>query len=88
MTAQKVKRFVAPLLGAVAVAAGVGLAVAPAATAQNCAPGFAPNPFTAECLAPVNTPTISGVPCVASKIALCSSFVQNLQPRRGPGPVS
>ena len=61
---------------------------APVAGAQNCAPGFEPNPYTAECLSPVNTPTINGVPCVASKLGLCSSFVQNQQPRRVPGPVA
>lgn len=58
------------------------------AAAQDCAPGFVPNPYTAECLAPVNTPTINGIPCVASNIGLCSSFVQNQQPRRGPRPVA
>jgi len=50
-------------------------------------PGFEPNPYTAQCLAPVNTPTINGIPCVASNIGLCSSFVQNQQPPRGPRPV-
>ena len=55
--------------------------------AQACAPGFEPNPYTAQCLAPVNTPTINGIPCVASNIGLCSSFVQNQQPPRGPRPV-
>jgi hypothetical protein len=57
---------------------------APVAAAQTCAPGFERNPYTPECLAPVNTPTINGVPCVASKIGLCSSFVQNQQPQRVP----
>lgn len=64
-----------------------GVAFAPVAAAQGCAPGFSPNPYTAQCLAPVNTATINGQPCVASKIALCSSFVQNQQPPRGPRPV-
>ena len=66
------------------VLAAAAVAYAPAAGAQNCAPGFIPNPYTAECLSPVNTATINGVPCVASNIGLCSSFVQNQQPRRVP----
>ena len=74
-------------LGVVALAFSVvgGAAwSAPTAAAQTCAPGFERNPYTPECLAPVNTPTINGVPCVASKIGLCSSFVQNQQPQRVP----
>lgn len=61
--------------------------VAPSAAAQSCAPGFVPNPYTAQCLAPVNTATINGIPCIASNIGLCNSFVQNQQPPRGPRPV-
>lgn len=57
---------------------------APASAAQTCAPGFVANPYTAQCLAPVNTATINGVPCVASNLGLCSSFVQNQQPPRKP----
>ena len=60
------------------------VAFAPSAGAQDCAPGFIPNPYTAECLAPVNTATINGQPCIPSNIALCSSFVQNQQPARVP----
>lgn len=70
--------------GALAVGAVV---FAPAAEAQGCAPGFVPNPYTAQCLAPVSTPIINGQPCIASNIGLCSSFVQNQQPPRGPRPV-
>ena len=69
-----------------ALAAGV-LAVEPVAFAQGCAPGFVPNPYTAQCLSPVTTPVINGQPCIASNIGLCSSFVQNQQPPRGPRPV-
>ena len=58
------------------------------ASAQNCAPGFVANPYAAQCLAPVSTATINGVPCVPSNIGLCSSFVQNQQPRRAPRPVA
>ena len=50
-------------------------------------PGFVANPYTAQCLAPVSTPIIAGVPCVASNIGLCSSFVQNKVPPRTPRPV-
>ncbi len=66
-----------------AVAAGL-VVLAPAVKAQNCAPGFVPNPYGPQCLAPVTTPTINGVPCVPSKLALCQSFVQNQQPPRSP----
>ncbi|MCB1291108.1 hypothetical protein [Mycolicibacterium sp.] len=58
--------------------------LAPQAAAQDCAPGFERNPYTPECLAPVNTPTINGVPCVPSNLGLCSSFLQNQQPARVP----
>ena len=64
------------------VAAGVALS--PATPVQTCAPGFIPNPYSAQCLAPVSTATINGVPCVPSNLGLCSSFVQNQQPRRAP----
>ena len=63
------------------------VAFAPAAVADSCAPGFVPNPYTAQCLAPVSTPIINGQPCIASNIGLCSSFLQNQQPPRGPRPV-
>lgn len=66
-----------------AFAAGL-VALAPAVTAQNCAPGFVPNPYGPQCLAPVTTPVINGVPCVPSNLGLCQSFVQNQQPPRPP----
>lgn len=69
------------LVGALAVG---GVALAPISTAQTCGPGFVPNPYNSQCLAPVSTPVINGVPCVASKLGLCSSFVQNQQPPRVP----
>lgn len=67
-----------------ALVAGL-IAAVPATAGPNCAPGFEPNPYTAQCLAPVTTPTINGVPCVASKLGLCQSFLQNQQPPRPPG---
>lgn len=76
----------AAALAAGALASGAGMP-APSAQAQGCAPGFVPNPYTAQCLAPVSTPIINGQPCIASNIGLCSSFVQNQQPPRGPRPV-
>ena len=76
------------------VIAGCGTALAfgafalsPAAAADTCAPGFVANPYTAQCLSPVSTPVINGQPCIASNIGLCSSFLQNQQPPRGPRPV-
>ncbi|MGV0992174.1 MAG: hypothetical protein ACOYBX_04890 [Mycobacterium sp.] len=78
MTANKIGLVVAGAL----VAAGVALS--PAIPVQTCAPGFVPNPYAAQCLAPVNTATINGVPCVPSNLGLCNSFVQNQQPRRVP----
>ena len=76
----------ANILGSVAAAALVagGVALSPAVPAPACAPGFVPNPYSAQCLAPVNTATINGVPCVPSNLGLCNSFVQNQQPRRMP----
>jgi len=68
-------------------AAGIVVSAAATAAADTCAPGFVPNPYTAQCLSPVTTPVINGQPCIASNIALCSSFVQNQQPPRGPRPV-
>ena len=61
-----------------------GIALAGGVSAQECAPGFVPNPYNAQCLAPVSTPTIQGVPCVASKLAVCLSLVQNLPVPRTP----
>ena len=66
-----------------ALAVGV-LSLAPGAGAQTCAPGFDPNPYAAQCLAPVSTPVINGIPCVATNIGICSSFLQNQQPPRRP----
>lgn len=81
MAVQRVSVYVT-CLGAVALGL---LAVPPAAAAQDCPPGFVPNPYNAQCLAPVITPTINGVPCVPSNLGLCQSFVQNQQPPRKPG---
>ncbi|HOB50815.1 MAG TPA: hypothetical protein PKK01_16130 [Mycobacterium sp.] len=68
-----------------AAVAGALFALSPAADAQDCAPGFVPNPYNSQCLSPVTTPTINGVPCVPSNLGLCQSFVQNKQPPRKPG---
>lgn len=64
--------------------AAAAIALAGGASAQGCAPGFVPNPYTAQCLAPVSTPTIQGVPCVPSNLAVCLSLVQNLPVPRPP----
>jgi len=61
-----------------------GIAAAPAAGAQTCAPGFIINQYNGQCLAPVSTPVINGIPCVATNIGICSSFLQNQQPPRRP----
>ena len=85
---QTLVRPVAAAAGSVVLASSAICAaiwLAPAAAATTCAPGFERNPYTPECLAPVNTPTINGIPCVPSNIGLCSSFVQNQQPQRVPG---
>jgi len=66
------------------VVTAVGVLLAPASTAKTCGNGFVDNPYNSQCLAPVITPVINGVPCVASKLGLCSSFVQNQQPPRVP----
>lgn len=76
------------VIGTVGVAAAAlavgGLVFAPVSTAEICGNGFVRNPYSAQCLAPVITPVINGVPCVASNLGLCSSFVQNQQPPRVP----
>ena len=61
-----------------------GIALAGGSLAQGCAPGFVSNPYTAQCLAPVITPVIQGVPCVPSNLAVCLSLVQNLPAPRPP----
>ena len=61
-----------------------GVLIAPVATAQTCAPGFVINQYNGQCLAPVVTPVINGIPCIASNIGICSSFLQNQQPPRRP----
>ena len=75
------------IAGCGGILAASAVTFAPVADAQDCAPGFVPNPYTAQCLAPVSTPIINGQPCIPSNIGLCSSFVQNQQPPRGPRPV-
>jgi hypothetical protein len=61
------------------------VALAPSAAARGCPTGFATNPYNGQCLAPaVSTPVINGIPCVASNIGICSSFLQNQQPPRRP----
>lgn len=87
MMSRVARRTAAGLLCAAGVAVGAAVTSTPVASAQNCAPGFVANPYTAQCLAPVSTPFINGIACVPSRIGLCSSFVQNQQPRRGPRPV-
>jgi hypothetical protein len=67
--------------GALALAV---IALAPSAGAQTCGSGFVANPYSGQCLAPVITPVINGIPCVASNIGICSSFLQNQQPPRRP----
>jgi hypothetical protein len=62
----------------------MAMSVAPMADAQTCAPGFVVNQYNGQCLAPVVTPVINGIPCIASNIGLCSSFLQNQQPPRRP----
>ncbi len=61
-----------------------GAVLAPVAGAQGCAPGFIANPYNGQCLAPVSTPVINGIPCVPSNIGLCSSFAQNQLPPQRP----
>ena len=61
-----------------------GVMAAPMADAQTCSPGFVVNQYNGQCLAPVVTPVINGIPCVATNIGICSSFLQNQQPPRRP----
>jgi hypothetical protein len=66
-----------------ALAAGT-MTVAPEASADGCPPGHLNNQFTGQCYVQGSAPTINGIPCVASKTGLCSSFYQNQQPPRRP----
>ena len=75
-------RLAATAACSVVFAAGFTIG-APIATA-DCAPGHLQNPYNSQCVVWGGTPTINGVPCVASKIGLCSSFTQNQQPPRKP----
>lgn len=60
------------------------LVCAPGASADSCPPGHLNNEFTGQCYVKGSAPTINGIPCVASKTGLCSSFYQNQQPPRRP----
>ena len=71
----------AACVGVLAISA---MSIAPLADAQTCAPGFVVNQYNGQCLAPVVTPVINGIPCIASNIGICSSFLQNQQPPRRP----
>lgn len=75
---------IACLAAAVGALFLAGVPAEPAWTAHTCGTGFTPNAYNSQCLAPVSTPVINGVPCVASNLGLCSSFVQNQQPPRVP----
>jgi hypothetical protein len=57
---------------------------APAAAADSCPPGHINNQYTGQCYLQGSAPTINGVPCVASNLGLCQSFVQNQQPPKKP----
>jgi len=83
MTATRLQQI---LVHAVCVStlATVGVSIAPVAGAQTCSPGFVVNQYNGQCLAPVVTPVINGIPCVATNIGICSSFLQNQQPPRRP----
>lgn len=76
-------RLTASVVCAMALAAGA-LIVAPGTTAQGCPPGHITNPYNGQCYVPSGTPIINGIPCVASNLGLCQSFVQNQQPPRRP----
>jgi hypothetical protein len=58
--------------------------MAPAAVADSCPPGHINNQYTGQCYLQGSAHTINGVPCVASNLGLCQSFVQNQQPPRKP----
>jgi hypothetical protein len=71
------------ILGGLAFVAGT-IMLAPEALADGCPPGHLNNEFTGQCYLQGSAPTINGIPCVASKTGLCSSFYQNQQPPRRP----
>ena len=83
MTSARRRQLAAGVVGAALTVAGIA-GWAPPAVADGCPPGFTTNPYNGQCLAPVTIPTIAGVPCVASKLGLCQSFLQNLQPPSRP----
>jgi hypothetical protein len=83
MTQHRFQQILLQAMCSGAVAFGA-ISIAPAADAQTCSPGFVVNQYNGQCLAPVVTPVINGIPCVASNIGICSSFLQNQQPPRRP----
>lgn len=62
----------------------VSLGFTSVASADSCPPGHLNNEYTGQCYVQGSAPTINGIPCVASKTGLCSSFIQNQQPPRRP----
>jgi hypothetical protein len=79
----RIKMVTARVVGGLALVAGT-IVVAPEASADGCPPGHLNNEFTGQCYVQGSAPTINGIPCVASKTGLCSSFYQNQQPPRRP----
>lgn len=77
------RRLAVGVMGGMVTAIGICL-WAPAAAADSCPPGHINNQYTGQCYLQGSAPTINGVPCVASNLGLCQSFVQNQQPPKKP----
>jgi len=72
-----IRGLVMPAVGCVTVA--VVLPLTTAAPAGACPPSFYTDPFTGQCTAPGNIPTVNGITCVPGQhFGTCMGFLQNM----------
>ncbi|MGO4444604.1 hypothetical protein AB4Z42_14705 [Mycobacterium sp. 2YAF39] len=73
-----------------AVVCASAFAVAPfvtAAPASACGPNFYTDPFTGQCSAPGNIPTVNGITCIPGRhLGTCMGMLQNMPGGYSPWP--